>query len=95
MVYKFFNNKSTGSVIKSMSDQQLVNELINQLLKNLKRVYSSFRDKIWGIDLTGMTLISKYSQWIRYLLRAIGLLRKYAWGVSLKDNKRVTIVNVF
>ena len=37
---------------------------INQLLGNLKtrKVYSSFKDNIWGVDLADMQLISKYNK---------------------------------
>ena len=42
---------------------------INELLGNLKKkVYSSFKDNIWGFDLADMELISKYNKGIRYLL---------------------------
>ena len=36
--------------------------LINQLLGNLKKVYSLFKDNIWGVDLADMHLISKYNK---------------------------------
>ena len=69
---------------------------INQLLENLKRkVYSSFKDNILGVDLAYMQLISKYNKGIRYLLCAIDLLSKYAFVVPLKDKKGTTIVNTF
>ena len=42
-----------------------------------------------------MQLISKHKKGIRYLLCVIYLFSKYAWVVSLKDKKVVTIVNAF
>ena len=42
-----------------------------------------------------MQLISKYNKGIRYLLCAIDLFSKYAFVVSLKDRKGVSIVNAF
>ena len=70
---------------------------INQLLGNLKKrkVYSSFKDNIWGVDLADMQLISKYNKAIRYLLCAINLFSKYTFVVPLKDKKGVSIVNAF
>ena len=68
---------------------------INQLLGNLKKVYSSFKDNVWGVDLTDMQLISKYNKRIRYLLCAIDLFSKYAWVVPLKEKRAATIVNAF
>ena len=61
--------------------------LINQLLGNFKKrkLYSSFKDNIWGIYLAGMQLISKYNNGIRYLLYATDLFSKYAFVVPLKD----------
>ena len=58
-------------------------------------MYSFFKDNIWGVDLADMQLISKYNKGIRYLLCAIDLFSKYAFVVSLKDRKGVSIVNAF
>ena len=62
MVYKFFDKKSKGSGIKSMPNQQLTNEFDKLIIRKFKkgRVYSSFKDTIWGVDLADMQLISKY-----------------------------------
>ena len=61
MVYNFFDNKSNGSGIKSMQNQQLANELPKPIIRKLRKikVYSSFKDYIWGVDLADMQLISK------------------------------------
>ena len=39
--------------------------------------------------------ISKKNKGIKYLLRAIDLFSKYAFVVSLKDKKGISIVNAF
>ena len=97
MVYKFFNEKSKGAGIKNKinENQQLANELHKPIIRKFKttKVYSSFKDNIWGVDLADMQLISKYNKGIRYLLYAIDLLSKYAFVVTLKDKKGTTIVN--
>ena len=50
-----------------MSNQQQKN-CTSQFLENKKRkVYSSFKDIIWGADLADMWFISKYNKGIRYL----------------------------
>ena len=102
VVYKFFNKKSAGSgvatlVNKSMPNQQLANELQKPFIRKFKnrRVYASFKDNIWSVDLADMQLISKCNKGIRYLSCAIDLFSKYAWVVSLKDKKGNTIVNAF
>ena len=61
MVFKFFDKKSNGSGIKSMRNQQLAKELQKPIIKKFKRrkVYSSFKDNICGVDLADMQLISK------------------------------------
>ena len=67
MVYKFFNERMKGSGIEN---KQLAEKLHKPIIKNFKRrkVYSSFKDNIWGVDLADMTLISKFNKWIKYLL---------------------------
>ena len=96
MVYKFFDKKSKGSGIKSMSNQKLANELHKLIIRKFKRrrVYSSFKDNIWGADLADMQLISKHKG-IRFLLCVIYLFSKYAWVVPLKDKKGINTVNAF
>ena len=95
MVYKFFEKKSKVSGLKE--NQQLPDELHRPIIKNFKRrkVYFSFKDNIWGVDLADMQLISKHNKGIRYLLCVIDLFSKYAWVVPLKDKKGVSIVNAF
>ena len=68
---------------------------INRLLENLRKVYSWFRDNIWGVDLADMQLLSKYNKEIKYLLCAIDIFSKYAWVVPLKDERGISIVNAF
>ena len=54
MVYKFFDKKSKGSDINTNKpDYQLANELHKPIIRkfNRRKVYSSIRDNIWGVDL--------------------------------------------
>ena len=48
MVYKFFDEKFSGSVIANEPNYQLANELHKPIIKIFKKrkVYSSFRDNI-------------------------------------------------
>ena len=95
MVYKFFDKKSKGSGLKE--NQELANKLHKPIIRKFKKrkVHSSFKDNIWGVDLADMQLISKHNKEIRYLLCVIDLFSKYAWVVLLKDKKGVSIVNAF
>ena len=68
---------------------------IGKFLENPIQVYSSFRDNIWGVDLTDMQSLSKYNKGIKYLLYAIDIFSKYAWVVPLKDKRGISIVNAF
>ena len=59
---------------------------INQLLKKFRKikVYSSFIDNIWGVDLADMQSLSKYDKGNKYLLCAIDLFSICAWvGTSI------------
>ena len=70
---------------------------INQLLENSKKrkVHSSFRDNIWGVDLADMQSLSKYNKGNKYLLCAIDIFSKYAWVVPLKDKKGKVLLTHF
>ena len=97
MVYKFFDKKSMGS--GSMGDSSLIlaDELHKPVIKkfNKGKVYSQFKDNIWGVDLADTQSLSKKSKGTKYLLCAIDLFSKYAFLVPLKDKKGISIVNAF
>ena len=62
---------------------------------NFIKVYSSFKDNIWEVDLADMQSLSRYNKGIRYLLCAIDLFSIYAWVIPMKDKKSTSIVNAF
>ena len=99
MVYKFFDKKSTGSGINIPLEfnEQLAKELHKPIIRKFKKrkVYSGFKDNIWGADLADMQLISKFNKGFRFLLCVIDIFSKYAWVVPLKDKKGVSIVDAF
>ena len=78
MVYKFFDKKSSGSGIVNEPNYQLANELHKPIIRKFKKrkVYSSFRDNIWGVDLADMQSLRKYNKGIKCLLCAIDLFSK-------------------
>ena len=96
MVYKFFDKESSGSGI-TKSNYQLADELYEPIIRKFKKrkVYSSFRENIWGVDLADMQSLSKYNKGTKYLLCAIDLFSKYARIVPIKDKKRISNVNGF
>ena len=98
MVYKFFDSKVSRSGAKLLlQNAQLANELHKPIIKKFgkRKVYSTFKDSICGVDLADMQLFSKYNKGIRFLLRVIDIFSKYAWVVPLKDKKGISIVKAF
>ena len=110
MVYKFFDSKvasldkkSVGSGAKRVNtkitpqNEQLAEELHKPIIRKFKKrkVYSRFKDNIWGDDLADMQLLSKYNKGIRFLLCAIDIFSIYAWVVPLKEKKGISIVKAF
>ena len=92
----FFNeksaslNQSSGRGIVNEPNYQLVNELNEPIIRKFKKlkVYSFFRDNIWGVDLAAMQSLSKYNKGNKYLLCPTDLFSKYAWVIPIKDKKR-------
>ena len=97
MVFKFFYKKSQGKGLANNKENiQLANELRKPIIKKLvKKVYPSFKDNIWGVDLADMQLLSKFNKGFRFLLCVIDIFSKYAWAVPLKDRKGISIANAF
>ena len=77
MVHTFFNERTKGSGI---NNEQLAEELHKPIIKNFKKrkVYSSFKDNIWDVDLADMSLISKFDKGTKYLLCVIDLFSRYS-----------------
>ena len=80
---------------KIKQNEELAKELDKPIIRKFlkRRVYSSFKDNIWGADLAEIQLISTFNKGIRFLLCAIDIFSKYGWIVPLKDKKCGTIVN--
>ena len=106
MVHKFFDKKSTaepsalaraGCGFKKPSSAILADELHKPIIRkfNKRKVYSQFKDNIWGVDLADMQSLSRKNKGIKYLLCAIDLFSKYAFVIPLKDKKGISIVNAF
>ena len=95
IVDKFFYKKSMGNGIASSSI--LADELHKPIIKkfNKRKVYSQFKDNIWGVDLADMQSLSRKNKGTKYLLCAIDLYSKYAFVIPLKDKKGISIVNAF
>ena len=94
MVYKVFEKRTKGFGI---NNKILAEELHKPIIKNFKRkkLYSSFKDNIWGVHLPGMPLISKFNKGIKYLLCATYLFSRYSWVISLRNKKGDSIVEGF
>ena len=99
MVYNFFDKNSQGRwlVNNSKENVQLANELHKPIIKKFRKrkVYSSFRDNIWGVDLADMQLLSKFNKGFGVLLCVIDIFSKLALVIPLKDKKYISIVNAF
>ena len=76
---------------------KLAEELHKPIIRKFKKrkVYSGFKDNIWGADLADMQLISKFNKGFRFLLCVIDIFSKYAWLAPLKDKKSPSIINAF
>ena len=83
MVCKFFYKKSTGSGVTRNTTKSSSSILADELHKpfirkfNKRKVYSQFKDNIWGVDLADMQSLSRKNKGIKYLFCAIDLYSKY------------------
>ena len=92
-------NKFAGGAVKSKirPNQEVAEKLLQPIIKIFEKwkVYSSFKNGIWGADLTDTPSISKSSIGFRFLLCVIDIYSKYAWVVPLKNKKGITFTNAF
>ena len=91
MVHKFFDKKSKvgGVNISWEVNGQLARELHKPIIRKFykRKVYSKFKDNIWGTDLADMQLISTFNKGFRFLLCVIDIFSKHTWVFPLKDKK--------
>ena len=65
MVYRLFDKKSQGKGLANNKENvQLAIELHKHIIEkiNKRKVYSSFKDNIWVVDLADMQLLSKFNK---------------------------------
>ena len=78
MVYKFFDKKSMGSGINRIKSNSsiLADERHKRIIRkfNKRKVYSQFKDDIWGVDLADIQSLSKKHKGIKYLLCVINCI---------------------
>ena len=103
MVYKFFDKKSTESGFKKLKNTTkpssliLADKLHKPVIRKFKKrkVYSQFKDNIWGVHLADMQSLSRKNKGIKYLLCAIDLYSKYAFVIPLENKNGISVTNRF
>ena len=82
---------------KKEPNYQLANELHATIIKTFtkRKVYSSYVDHIWGLDLADMQKLSNKNNSVKYLLCVIDIYSKYAWVKGLTDKKGISVGNAF
>ena len=99
MVYRFFDKKSTGSGFRKLKNSSsiLADELHKPIMRKFdkRKVYSQFKDNIWGVDFVDMQSLSRKNKGFKYILCVIDLYSKYAFVIPLKDKNGISIVNAF
>ena len=75
-----------SSLERRGNNKILAEELHKPVIKkfNKRKVYSQFKDNIWGVNLGDMQSLSRKNKGIKYLLCAIDLYSKYAFVIPLK-----------
>ena len=100
MVDKFFDKKSTGSGFKKLknttkpSSSILADELHKPVIRKFKKrkVYSQFKDNIWGVDLADIQSLSRKNKGFKYLLCVIDLYSKFGFVIPLGNKKELVLL---
>ena len=86
---KLKNTARNSSILADERRQPIIRKF------NKRKVYSQFKDNIWGVNLADMQSLSRKNKTIKYPFCAIDLYSKYAFVIPLKDKKGISIVNAF
>ena len=110
MVYKLFGfyeffyinsaatHKEKGIYSDVVSEnQKLIEDLQKPIIRKFEKqnVHLSFKDNFWGVDLADFVWISRYNKRFQFLLFAIDIFSKYAWGFLLKTKKILQLPILF
>ena len=70
------NDNNNNNNYNNQQNLQLAEELHKPIIRKFKKrkVYSAFKDNIWGADLADMQLISKFNKEFRLLLCFVDIL---------------------
>ena len=81
---------TAGPSALARSSSILADELHKPIINkfNKRKVYSQFKDSIWGVHLADMQSLSRKNKGIKHLLCALDLYSKYAFVIPLKNKKR-------
>ena len=76
---------------------QLENELYKPIIRKFekRKVYSCFRDNIWGINWADIQALSKSNMGNKYLFSAIDLFSKNVWVIPMKTKKELVFLMHF
>ena len=99
----FLIKNQWGVVLKKLktttkpSSSILAAELHKPVIRKFKKrkVYSQFKDNIWGVYLADMQSLSRKNKGIKYLLCAIDFYSKYAFVIPLENKKGISVTNGF
>ena len=99
LIYNFFDKKSSDSCVKSelMPKQGLSEKLYKLIIRKSqnRKVYSSFKDNIWGAVVADMQLISKCNKRFQFLLFFIYTFMVNMQGLFLWKTKRILQSQMF
>ena len=97
MFYVVFDKKASDGAIAMPQNEQLPEELHKPIIRKFekRKMYSAFKDNIWGGELSDMQLISKSNKGFRFFLCVIDIVSKYARVVPFNYKKCARIVNAF
>ena len=65
-----------SQIVNNKENIRLADELHKPIIRKYKKrkLYSSFRDNIWGADLADVQILSKFTKGFRFLLCVIDVL---------------------
>ena len=102
--YEFFDIKSAATHKEKgiysdvvSENQKLIEDLQKPIIRKFEKqnVHLSFKDNFWGVDLADFVWISRYNKRFQFLLFAIDIFSKYAWGFLLKTKKILQLPILF
>ena len=77
--------------------ETIINEVHKNIrkVKQFRKVFSEYKNEIWGCDLVEMIPFNEQNNSYKYILTVIDVYSRFAWAIPIKSKTGKDVVDAF